>query len=260
MYEEFLLNNYRELDEAIEAGAVVLLPVGQVEEHGPHLPVGTDTFIATEVAKRVAHALEGEVPTLVMPPVWSTFTVDAIDRWPGLIKVRTRVVIDLVHDILASLLRMGFQKMVVMNAHGNNPSLLKVALRELADEFEAAPLLTNVWSMGAPAFNELRSSAMGGAVHAGEYETSLLLALGYPVDMEAAPAGEAVRFQSAFRDWDLCGSSGGVTWSTWKVQRSRTGVYGDPTVASAEVGERVLQATVESYVALLREYHAWEPE
>lgn len=196
---EFVLNSSPELAEAIRRNTIVLLPVGQVEEHGPHLPVGTDAFIAEEVAKRVAAAVEGEIPILVMPTVWSTYSIDAAAKWPGLIKVRTRVVIDLVHDILASLLRMGFRKIVLVNAHGNNPELLKVALRELADEFEAAPVLTNVWSMAAKSFNEVRRSAAGGSIHAGEYETALMLAMGYPVDMSKAPAGESLRFQSQFR-------------------------------------------------------------
>ena len=260
MFSEYCLNNYQELDEAIQQDAIILLPVGQVEEHGPHLPVGTDTFIAVETAKRVAEAVRGEIPVLVMPPIWSTYTVDAIGKWPGLIKVRTRVVIDLVHDILASLLHMGFSKIVLMNAHGNNPELIKVALRELADEFEAAPILTNIWSMAAKRFNEVRQSAPGGAIHAGEYETSLMLAMGYPVDMSKAPAGESLQFESEFRARDNFTGTNHVTWSTWKVQQSRTGVFGDPTVATAETGEKVLEATVEEYVKLLREYYAWEPE
>jgi len=259
MHSDFLLNSSPEIEEAVRKNAVVLLPIGQVEEHGPHLPVGTDTFIAEGIAKRVAAALEGEIPVLVMPAVWSTFSVDAVAKWPGLIKVRTRTVIDLVHDIVASLLRMGFRKVILMNGHGNNPELLQVALRELADEFEATPILANVWNFSAETFNQVRRSAPGGAVHACEYETSLMLAMGYPVDMSKAPSGESLRFESEFRAQDNFVGKNLVTWSTWKLQKSRTGVYGDPTVATAETGEKVIQGTVEKFVALVREYYAWEP-
>ena len=257
---EFVLNSSPEIGEALRRNTLVLLPIGQVEEHGPHLPVGTDTFIAEGVAKRVATALEGEIPVLVMPAVWSAYSVDAMTKWPGLIKVRTRVVIDLVHDIVASLLRMGFRKIVLMNAHGNNPELLKVAMRELADEFEATPVLSNIWAMSADSFNKVRRSSAGGSVHAGEYETSLMLAMDYPVNMSKAPAGESLRFESEFRARDNCIGSSLVTWSTWRVQQSRTGVYGDPTVATIETGQKALQGTVEKYIEFLREYYAWEPE
>jgi creatinine amidohydrolase len=257
---DFMLNNYRELEQKIQQGAVVLLPIGQVEEHGPHLPVGTDAYIAEGVARRAAELLDGELPVLLMPCVWSTYSVNALGQWPGLIKVRTRTVIDLVHDIVASLLRMGFRKVILLNGHGNNPGLLDVALRELADEFEAAPILANVWSLSAESFNKVRRSAPGGAIHADEYETSLMLAMDYPVDMDEAPAGESFRFESPFRARDTFAGKNVVTWSTWKLQQSRTGVYGDPTVASAETGSVVLDSTVQKLAELVREYYAWQPD
>lgn len=257
---EFVLNSYPQLEEKIKQGAVVLLPIGQTEEHGPHLPVGTDTFIAEGVARRVAELLQDELPILLLPAVWATYSVDALGLWPGLIKVRTRTVIDLAHDIVASLLRMGFRKVIMLNGHGNNPPLLDTALRELADEFEAAPVLANVWAFSAEAFNQVRRSAPGGAIHADEYETSLMLAMGYPVDMSKAPSGESFRFASEFRARDNFSGKNMVTWSTWKLQQSKTGVYGDPTVASAETGRIVLEATVRKLAEFVREYYAWEPE
>jgi len=256
---DFMLNTSPELEEAIQKDAVVLVPIGQVEEHGPHLPVGTDTYITQDVAQRVAKTLEGELPVLVLPAVWSTFSVDAVGKWPGLIKVRTRTVIDLVHDIVASLLRMGFRKVVLLNGHGNNPGILDVVLRELADEFEAAPILANLWAFSAESFNRVRRSGPGGAIHADEYETSMILALGYSVDMSKAPSGESFRFESAFRAKDGFSGKSMVTWSTWKLQQSRTGVYGDPTVATLETGEIVLQDTVKKLAELVREYAAWDP-
>lgn len=258
MTVDFLLKTSPEIEEAILQNAVVLLPIGQVEEHGPHLPVGTDTFIAEGVAQRVAEALEGEVPVLLMPAVWSAFSVDAVGKWPGLVKLRTRTMIDLVHDIVASLLRQGFRKILLMNGHGNNPGILDVALRELADEFDSTPVLANIWTFSAESFSRVRRSAPGGAIHADEYETAMILALGYPVNMSKAPGGESFRFESKFRARDNFSGKNMVTWSTWKLQQSQTGVYGDPTVATVETGEIVLEDTVQKFSELVREYYAWE--
>lgn len=260
MHLDFVLNSSPEIGEAARRNTVVLVPVGQTEEHGPHLPVGTDTFIAHDVARKVAAALEGEIPILVMPPVWSAFSVDTLGQWPGLIKVRSKTFIDLIHDIVASLLRMGFRKVIIMNGHGNNPEFLQVALRELADEFEATPIMANVWRFGAEKYQQVRRTAPGGSCHACEYETSMVLALGYPVDMSKAPAGDELRFDLKFRAKENLFGSSMVTWSTWKLQQSRSGVYGDPTTATVEMGEQVLQATVDQFVELVREYYAWEPE
>ena len=257
---EFTVNNYLQLEEKIKQGAVVLLPIGQTEEHGPHLPVGTDTYIAEGVARRVAESLDGELPILLMPAIWSAYSVDAVGQWPGLIKLKTKTLIDLVHDVVASLLTMGFRKVVILNGHGNNPGIIDVALRDLADEFEATPVVANVWTFSAESFNQVRRSEPGGAIHADEYETSLMLAMGFPVDMEKAPGDESFRFRSEFRARDNFSGKNYVTWSTWKLQKSRTGVYGDPTVASEETGKIVLDATVEKLCRFVREYYHWEPD
>jgi creatinine amidohydrolase len=251
-------NTSPEIAEAIRQNALILLPTGQVEQPGPHLPVGCDTFNAWETARRVARALEGEIRTLVMPPIWSTYTVNYQAQWPGLIQIKTHTVIELFHDVMASLLRMGFRKMVVVNGHGNNPEFIKVALRELQDEFQVNVVLTTTWEMGAKKFNEIRRSPPGGAMHACEYETSIMLAMGHRVDMSKAPEGEIIRYRSEFVAPDMTAGHSRVSWSVWELQQSRTGVYGDPTVATKETGEEVIKATVEEYVKFLREYYHFE--
>jgi len=147
---------------------------------------------------------------------------------------------------------------VLMNGHGNNPGILDVVLRELADEFEATPILANVWSFSAESFSRVRRSAPGGAIHADEYETSLILALGYPVDMSKAPSGESFRFQSAFRARDNFAGKNMVTWSTWKLQQSapastatRPSPPGDRRGRPAGYGRET--------GCNVREYAAWDP-
>lgn len=249
-----------EIAEAIRQNTLILVPIGQVEQHGPHLPVGCDTFNAWETARRVAKALEGEIPVLVTPPVWSTYTVNFQAQWPGLIQISTRAVIDMFRDIMASFLRMGFSKIVVINGHGNNPEFIKVAIRDLQDEFQASIMMTTVWELAAKKFNELRRSPPGGAMHAGEYETAIMLAMGHQVDMSKAPKGDMIRYKSEFRTLDMCAGKSMGSWSVWSLQQSRTGVYGDPTVATKELGEEVIKSTVEEYVGLLKEYYYFEPE
>jgi creatinine amidohydrolase/Fe(II)-dependent formamide hydrolase-like protein len=76
-----------QLQKAIEANTLIILPVGQVEEHGNHLPVSTDTVIVEGVAQRLAEALVGEnLPTLVMPAIWSGYSTRDMVRWPGILR------------------------------------------------------------------------------------------------------------------------------------------------------------------------------
>ena len=77
-----------EVGEAAERNTLVLLPVGQLEEHGPHLPLDTDCIIARETARVVAEEIASEIPVLVLPTVWMAYTVRQVARWPGLITFR----------------------------------------------------------------------------------------------------------------------------------------------------------------------------
>src|SRR5450759_4760094 len=101
--------NWPQLREAIEKNTVILIPVGTVEEHGRHLPVSTDAVIASEIAGRTAEKIKHELPLLVMPAVWTGYSAKEMSRWPGTIRIRPEVLIDLIYDLLASLSEMGFK-------------------------------------------------------------------------------------------------------------------------------------------------------
>ena len=89
---------WEELKTYIDRDALIILPVGEVEEHSLYLPVDTDTRIATFLAGQIAEEIEPEIPVLVMPTVWSGYTPTRVTHWPGGIQVRITVFIDLIHD------------------------------------------------------------------------------------------------------------------------------------------------------------------
>jgi creatinine amidohydrolase len=74
-----------EIKAAADENTLIVIPVGQVEEHEPHLPVETDCIIASAAA---AEAIQGEIPVLVLPTVWTAYSVQQVARWPGLITFR----------------------------------------------------------------------------------------------------------------------------------------------------------------------------
>ncbi len=251
-----------EVAEAARRNTLLLLPVGQVEEHGPHLPLETDCIIARETARAAAEAIRGEIPVLVLPTVWAAYSVRQVARWPGLVGFREpEPMIQMIYDILASLIDSGFRKIVVVNAHGNNPAILELASRRIGSDRNVFPAVTNVLPFSQAVGPRVRRSAMGGCGgHAGEEETALLLHLAPElVHMERATGEDIVRYRSRFFPGDIYSDIpdkvGGIFWSTWGVVESKTGAYGDPTAATAETGRALFAEIVRTYAEFLREYY-----
>lgn len=244
------------LREWIERRALLILPVGTTEEHGPHLPVDTDARIAEAYGIALAEALGDEVPTLVMDTIRYGYSMRVMKRWPGTIVVRTRVFMDYVFDVCSSALEMGFTKLALLDCHGHHSGLLNTVSRELCDVHDTAIAILSPARLSAAAFNEVRRSGQGGAIHGGEWETSLVLYIcSEVVNMERAVA-EPMRYHSQFIAGDNFMGTQRVTWSTWYLQESESGIYGDATVADAQTGEVIMRAAVEEGARFLREF--WE--
>lgn len=251
-----------EIKKAAEKNSLILLPVGQVEEHGPHLPLECDCIIARETARSVAEKIMSELPVLVLPTVWTAYSVRQVARWPGLISFKEpETMIQMIYDILASLIEDGFKKIVIVNAHGNNPAILELASRRIGSDYNVFPAVTYVLGMSKTIGPEVRKSDMGGCGgHAGEEETALLLHLTPDlVRMERATNEDIVRYQTRFFPGDIYSDIpdrvSGIFWSTWGVAASKTGVYGDPTAATAETGSALFKEIIKNYREFIREYY-----
>jgi len=254
---------YQEVRESIEKNTLILLPVGQVEEHGPHLPLECDCIIARETARALAEEISDEIPTLVMPTVWTAYSVKQVSKWPGLITFREpETMIRMIYDILASLVENGFKKIIIINAHGNNPAILELASRKIGSDYSIFPAVTYVLSMSKTIGPKVRKSRMGGCGgHAGEEETALLLHLTPDlVHKERATDEDIVRYQSRFFPGDIYSEIpdriSGVYWSTWGVIESKTGVYGDPTAATSRTGKALFEEIIRNYKEFAREYYS----
>ena len=246
--------SWLKLKEAVENNTLIILPIGQTEEHGMHLPVKTDAFIAGEVAKKVAEKIRNQLPVLVMPTIWSGYSMKAVSKWPGTIRLKPETFINMVFDVCGSLIEMEFKKIVLISAHGNHTGMLRTVVRKVADEYSIYMALTFPVLMAKEKFKKISKAGKGGSCHAGEYETSLMLYLAEDlVDMSKATSEDKLTYFSKFYPDK-------VFWSTWGVQRSKVGVYGDPTVATRETGKRIMEATVENYVEFIGEFYNFQPK
>ena len=252
----FIDQTWPDLKRAIRKKTLILLPVGQVEEHGRHLPVSTDYIIAREVAARIAEQAAKKMPLLLMPTIWTGYSQADLAKWPGTIRLRTRTLMDLLFDVCASLIEMGFKKIVILNSHGHHPGIINVVLREVSDRYGVhVASISNLPAMCKEEYAKIRKSAPGGSIHGGEWETSLMLALNQPVKMNKATRKDIFRYCSEFVPADSFSGSKKVDWSTWGIQKSKTGIYGDPTVASRATGEVMIRAIVVNACRFLLEYH-----
>jgi creatinine amidohydrolase len=247
-----------QIGDLVARQALALVPVGQFEEHGPHLPVNTDALIAERVTQAALAQLE-DLPCLALPTVWTGYSGRELQHWPGTIRLGTRVFANLMRDLIFSLVDMGLTKIVTVNGHGHHPALLEMVAREVADERGVYIACADVGRLAAPAVQQYRRSAPGGCIHGGEFETSLMLYLGAPVDMTLAHDRDIFRYQSKNFPGDGFAGSKQAFWSTWGLQRSETGIYGDPTCADAETGRLIFEATVAALTDFCCEYHACPP-
>jgi creatinine amidohydrolase len=234
---------------------LLILPIGTTEEHGPHLPVDTDARIAEAYGTRLATALVSEMPVLLLDTIRYGYSLKIMRKWPGTIIIRSRVFMDMVFDLCRSLLDMGFEKLAILDCHGGHGGPLNTVSRELCDATDKAVAIINPFVMAKDEFNAARKSPAGGALHACEFETSLVLHISPAVvDMSKATDVDHFQYHSDFVAGDNCMGKQRVTWSSWYIQPTKTGAYGDPTVATAETGKLIMDAAVANGARFLREY------
>jgi creatinine amidohydrolase len=214
----------------------VIVPVGSVEEHGPHLPLGTDTFHALEVARRAAEAR----PVLVAPPLYYGLCRSTREH-PGTVSISGDTLRALVVELGREFYRQGASNLVIMSGHAGGTHMAALVeagetlLAELPEAQVAVVNLLEVLREVVAARPELVKTK--GDSHAGEVETALMLAA-YPHLVKGTAPAEWPTFPKYVLARD-------------KRRHWPGGVWGDPAPATTAQGEAILQAEVERLVEVL---------
>lgn len=181
---DFQYQNSFEVSEKINRFKIAILPIGAVEAHGPHLPLGTDNLLAERLSMKLAERVNGFVlPTLPYGQVWS------LRNFPGSINVSNTSLINLLVDIGGSLYKQGFTTFAMVNGHLGNGTALKEAARILYESYPELRVFYFFYPGMSKAAEEVREtkSAHGTYFHACEIETSYMLYLAPEhVDMDKA--------------------------------------------------------------------------
>ncbi|MBV9538079.1 MAG: creatininase family protein, partial [Acidisphaera sp.] len=229
--------------------ALAILPVGSLEQHGPHLPVITDTRTAWEVSIRAAR-LAADMPVLVLPGMWTGMSEHHLP-FGGTISLNFAEFRGVLSGVARSLRAIGFARLLVVNGHGGNIDPLAVAVRELPVEWEMPIVAVTPWFVASDAIASLMETARG-PQHACEAETSVMLAM-EPALVQTDRLEEAVR-QAPPRVDARIGYS--RFWS-FSERAPATGVVGDPRPASAAKGEQMLDAMAAALAESFGDKQLW---
>jgi mycofactocin system creatininase family protein len=233
-----------EVKAAIDGGRdTVVMALGATEQHGPHMPLATDALLGDHMAQLLAERIDAFVA-----PTLRVGCSEHHVGFAGTMSISEPTMHAVVCDVVRSLLSGGFRRIVLLPSHGGNFAPLAAALERLdADERSHVVAVTDLsvlFQIAQLGEREHDVPLADGGLHAGEWETSLLLAL-HPelVKMERAEAGFTGDLQEAVASM----FSGGV------ASISTNGAIGDPTSASREHGERYWSAVEEIVVEQVKD-------
>ena len=231
---------------------IAVLPLGAIEQHGPHLPVSVDRDIVEEVIRRSLPLLDHSLSVLFLPTMALGKSNEHI-AFPGTLTLSAETLIRVWMEVGDSVARAGIRKLALFNGHGGNVAAADIVARDLRAKHGMLTVSTSWYQLGTEEGiyddRELRHG-----IHAGLGETSIMLAVrGDLVAME-----KARDFRSRGEDWadelDFIGVGGGKAKLGWLIQDlNAEGACGNAAGATAEAGETLLAGAAQRLADFLKE-------
>ena len=236
---------WRQAKNRLKKMDVALLPVGAVEQHGPHLPLDTDAFDADYLARRVAEACSDPKP-LVLPPISYGVSYHHAD-FAGTVSISNDTLAKMIYEIGMSVSRNGIRKLVIINGHGGNSPALNYAAQMINRDAHIFVCVDTGETSDVDIYEIIETP---NDVHAGEIETSTGLAVRPQLVKMAQAKKHIPEFSSKYLDFT---SRRGVLWYAYTRKISPSGVMGDPTKASAAKGEKIWEIMIAHLVSLVED-------
>lgn len=234
---------------AASSGSIFVLPVGSIEQHGIHLPVATDSMLATATSLGAGSRTAEETPVLVGPTVWTGYSPHHRSLG-GTMTTPFEELLAYVRSIVSSAVDNGFDAVLIVNGHGGNRPLVGALTSELGrNDIDREYLGLTYFDLGTESIVEHRDSDPGGMAHGGEFETSLMLHL-YPELVSAEAAASYLDEPYDLGDRDLVDSGPLSVYRPFEAY-SESGAVGDPDAATAEKGAEWYGAIVDELASLI---------
>ena len=228
---------------------VLVLPIASIEQHGPHLPIYTDSLIVEEVLSRTLPLLPDDFPLWVLPLLpYGKSNEHA--RFPGTITLTSETLIQVLKDIGGSVARSGFRRFVILNGHGGNTEIIDFVIRDIREQTGLLVFALHLYLRVAVPSDGLTEAERVYGIHAGDVETSILLRCRPDlVKQELAPSSLPTHLQTGRHPPFM----GPLTFAWLTEDIVQSGVMGDATVADSAKGERFLDDAATQTAELLRE-------
>ncbi len=242
---------WQDIAGAETARWIAVLPLAAVEQHGPHLPLGVDTYIAEAYLRRVRDILPAELPVTFLPVERIGVSAEHLS-YPGTLTLSAATAIAAWTELGESLKRAGLRKLVLVTSHGGNVAAMELVARDLRTRLNMLAVTVGWHRFGYPDGTFSPDEKKHG-IHGGDIETSLMLAAKPDaVRMDVAPkaAPETVAMAREFK-WLGTYRPAGFAWMTQDLHLS--GAVGDATLATPAKGEAALARGAQAFVELLRE-------
>jgi len=232
----------------LRPSSIVIQPLGAIEQHGPHLPLSTDSVVASAVAEAVVTEAGDELDLWLLPTL--QFTKSNEHAWsPGTVWLSASTLLSVIDDVARCIATTPAERIVFLNGHGGNSALLNVALREVRLNHGLKTFLTHP-GMPADQGGASPTDELGMGVHGGTDETSLMLHLApHLVDLSVAER----RVPEKLADNRQVRFGGRVSFGWLSNDFFPDGYIGDPTAASAERGKVLFEGAVHNVCDGLRE-------
>jgi creatinine amidohydrolase len=235
---------------------IAVLPVGATEQHGPHMPIGTDDYTINGVVAATVPLLPAELPVLFLPTL-PFGKSNEHSRYPGTVTLSAATLMQLWMEVGESVARAGVKKFVLFNSHGGQMNAMDIVVRDLRERFGLMAVSAHWYTLGLPAGLYTEHELKHG-IHAGDLETSVMLALKpHTVQMQHAQNfGSLTETLAAENRYLSITPTGKLGWQTQDLNPQ--GACGDATLATAEKGHATLQHVAACFVQLLQEVHRFD--
>ena len=245
-HRNFAYLSWKQVDALPRESTLLVLPTAAIEQHGPHLPLATDTLINSILLGAALERLPPEASIYALPAVCYGKSNEHIG-FPGTLSVSAATFMAVLRDLGASVAAAGFKKIVLFNSHGGNTSLVDVMARDLRAEFGLRTFYLS--ASGGAKFSGVTEQEQAYGFHAGDVETSLLLS----AIPQLVHTGEyTVNYIADIHKPELLRPENAPATFAWLTRDiAPSGVMGDPNPATAEKGARWIAEAAEKVAAAL---------
>jgi creatinine amidohydrolase len=226
-----------------------VLPLAAIEQHGPHLTVETDTRIATILCQATEKSVADYALFL---PVLAYGCSAHHMSFPGTLSLKHETWLRIVDDVAGSIFQQGFNTFVLFNAHGGNQAVGQLAIERLGEQYPDKKIaMVTWWKLDSKVLMELNQTGSGGVGHAGEFETSIMLAHAPDsVRQDQIPANRTNCPTHSWAEGDMLRGSEATYFRNVKAM-APNGVYGEPSAATARLGEQITDLVSVRFASIL---------